>query len=476
MTAPLYQDLAQRLSTLIGSGTFPAGSRMPSVRRMSRDQRVSVTTVLEAYGRLEDQGLIESRPRSGYYVRPPRISSGELPRAARHVAKPVEVEYRQIFEAVMDATSNPDVVPFGASIPGDDIIPSARLASITNGILRRHGAAAFRYTMSPGRNELRASVSRRLLSAGVKIGAGKILTTQGATEAIALSLMATTKPGDLVAVESPTYFGILQMLNDMGLQALEVPVDARNGFDLETFKNLLERFPVTACIVQPSYQNPVGSCMSDQAKAELVQLAIQHDFVLIEDDLHGEICHHGVRPLPLAHFDQDHRVIHCGAVSKILAPGLRVGWVANEKYYQRLRRLKSVYYMASGTISELVVAEFFDVGGYDRHLRRIRTLYVQRCTQIRDAVLEAFPEGTRVNLPSGGFVLWVEMPRQFDSEAFAVRAFAAGISLVPGTVFTPTGRMRNCFRLSCGSAFDERSAKAIKTLAKLAKQCLDEAG
>ena len=470
-TLPLYQDLADRLAALIAGGTFSAGSRLPSVRRMSREQRVSVTTVLEAYGRLEDQGVIESRPRSGYYVRPPQVLSRDLPRAARRSAKPVVVKHSSIFETVMDAVANANVVPFGLSVPGDDIMPAAKLASMTNGVIRRHGAAAFRYTMAPGRRELRVALSRRYLSAGMEVPPEWILITQGATEAIALALRATTKPGDLVAVESPTYFGLLQLAQDMGLRVLEIPVDATTGFDVATFKTMLDKFSVAACIVQPSYQNPVGSCMSDEAKMELVDLANVHDFMIIEDDLYGEICHRDGRPTTVSYFDRNHRVIHCSSFSKVLAPGLRVGWVASGKYFDELKRLKTIHYMANPTVSELVVAEFLEAGGYDRHLRRIRGLFDERCRAMREAVLEAFPDGTRVNQPAGGFVLWVEMIEGFNSEEFAVKAIAEGISLVPGTIFTPTGRLRNCFRLSCGSAFDERAAKAVKTLGRLAQQC-----
>jgi DNA-binding transcriptional MocR family regulator len=471
-TLPLYQNLAERLATLIAGGTFSAGSRLPSVRRMSREQRVSVTTVLEAYGRLEDQGIIESRPRSGYYVRPPQVLSGELPRAVRRAAKPVAVTHSSIFETVMDAVADTDVVPFGLAVPGDDIMPAAKLASMTNGVIRRHGAAAFRYTMAPGRRELQVALSRRYLSGGIEAPPEWILITQGATEAIALALRATTRPGDLVAVESPTYFGILQLAKDLGLRVLEIPVNATTGLDVAVFKTLLEKFQVAVCIVQPSYQNPVGSCMSDEAKRELVDLANRHDFMIIEDDLYGEISHREGRPTTVSYYDHNHRVIHCSSFSKVLAPGLRVGWVANGKYFDEMKRLKTIHYMANPTVSELVAAEFLEAGGYDRHLRRIRGLFDERCHAMREAVLESFPDGTRVNQPTGGFVLWVEMPEGFDSEEFAVKAIAAGISLVPGTIFTPTCRLRNCFRLSCGSAFDERAAKAVKTLGRLARQCL----
>ncbi len=265
MTLPLYQTIADRLSLLIEGGTFPPGSRLPSVRKLSREQRVSVTTVLEAYGRLLDRGLIESRARSGYFVSPPRIIPGQLPRPVTGSSRPVAVQCSSLFEAVMDAVADPKVVLFGAAIPGDELLPTGRLASITNAVVRRHGAAAFRYMMAPGRRELRMAISRRMLSAGVDAAPESIITTQGATESMALALRATTNPGDLVAVEAPTFFGILQLIKELELKVVEIPMFASSGMDLDRLENLAVKHPLKACIVQPSYQNPLGSCMSPDA-------------------------------------------------------------------------------------------------------------------------------------------------------------------------------------------------------------------
>ncbi len=468
MATPLYLNLAERLSNLIDGGTFPVGSRLPSVRRMSREQRVSVTTVLEAYGQLLDRGRIEVRARSGYFVAPRPLTTAQLPRPIAGPVRPVEVRSSAIFEAVMNAVADPHVVPFGAAVPGDELLPSARLASLTNAAVRRHGSAAFRYTMAPGRRELRTAISRRLLSAGVDAPPEAILTTQGATEAMALALRATTRPGDLVAVESPTFFGILQLIKQLGLKALEVPMDARHGMDVERLEMLASKHPVRACIVQPSYQNPLGSCMPEEAKAKLVRLAELHDFVVIEDDLYGELGH-GVGRLPaVAHYDRTGRVLHCGSVTKSIAPGLRVGWLLPGQRMEEIRELKRVQYPANATLSELVVAEFLEGGGFDRHLRRSRTRHAAQCARMREEILDAFPQGTRVNLPAGGFVLWVELPAGFDSETFAVQAFAAGISLVPGTLFSPACRLKHCVRLSCGSELNERARQAIRKLGTIA--------
>lgn len=465
---PLYQDLAERMGDLIRKGTFSSGSRLPSVRKMSREHGVSITTVIEAYGRLEDRGLIEPRPRSGYFVSAPKVVNGQLPRPARTSRTAVAVRCPDIFAAVVEAVADPGIVPFGTAVPGDGIVPGARLASISNAVCRRMGSSAYRYSMAPGRIELRTAVARRLLKAGVKVTPDDIVTTLGATEALALMLRAVTRPGDVVAVEIPTFFGILHLLKDLGLKVMEVPMNAREGLDLDALEEITARLPVKACIVQPSYQNPVGSCMNDDAKRRLVEIATARDFILIEDDLYGELGHAGPRPKALKHFDRHDRVILCGSVSKSLAPALRVGWVLPGKWSNEIKRLKTIHYPANATVSELVVAEFFNTGGYDRHLRRIGALFAKQCARIREAVFKSFPEGTRVNQPKGGFVLWIEMSPGFDSERFAAMALEKGISLMPGSFFSATCRLKHCLRLSCGTACDDRASKAVSTLGKLA--------
>ncbi|MFC7337846.1 PLP-dependent aminotransferase family protein [Haloferula chungangensis] len=471
MSTPLYQELADRMNGLIQAGTFTTGSKLPSVRRLSREQGVSITTAMEAYGRLEDLGLIESRARSGYFVRPPVVRDGQLPKPAEQSRKPIPVQCPEIFQAVMEAVSDRKIVSFGAAVPGDEIVPHKRLNTLTNSLIRRHGAAVYRYSMAPGRRELRTAISRRLLKAGMHADPDDIVTTHGATEALALAVRAVTRPGDVVAVETPTYFGILHLLKDLGLNVVEIPMDAQQGIRLDALEELSSAYKIAVCIVQPSFQNPLGSCMSDAAKKQLIELAVREDFVIIEDDLYGELCHAGPRPSALTHFDRDDRVIHCGSVSKWLAPGLRIGWVISRRFRTELRRLKSVHYLSSSALSELVVAEYFSGGGAERHLRRVGGIFGESCARMREAVLAEFPAGTRINQPRGGFVLWVELPEGHDSEKLAAAALNQGISLIPGPIFSATCGLKHCLRLSCGELWSKRSADAVRTLGRLAAEC-----
>lgn len=468
MSIPLYEDLATRLGEMIRGGAFAAGDRLPSVRQTSQENRVSISTVLEAYRRLEDEGLIEARDRSGYYVKAALRSGLRYPGMVSFAPKPIRIEHASLFEAVMDTVADPTVVPFAAAAPDDAMVPNAKLASITNGVFRRHGGAALRYTLPPGRRELRVAVSKRLLGAGITASPDDLITTYGGTEAISLALQVVAKRGDLIAVETPTYFGILHLIRDLGLRAIEIPVDPHDGISLERLDQALKKHRIVACVVQPNFQNPIGGLMSPIRKKMLADLSEEHGFVIIEDDVYGELGHDGIRHPSICLYGG--KVIHCGSISKTIAPGLRVGWVMAGPYAPEIRRLKSLQYPWNATLSELMVAEFLEAGGYDRHLRRIRRVYANQCALTREAVMNHFPESCRVTQPTGGFVLWIEMPEGFDSEVFAVEAMQKRISLVPGPIFSPSGGLRHCFRLSCGFAFEKRTLDAIETLGKLAKR------
>ena len=469
-SVPLYQTLASRLAELVRAGTFSAGDRLPSVRQTSREHKLSISTVMEAYRCLEDQGIIRARPRSGYYVPPPTLDPSRIPLAAKYSGKPILVEQSAIFETVMDLVENRRVVPFAGAAPDDSIIPSAKLASITNAVMRKFKSEAFRYTPPMGRRELRVALSRRLLGAGIKATPDEIVTTHGATEALLMALRATTKRGDVVAVETPTYFGILHLVRDLGLRAIEIPVCPGEGMVVDHLEKVLKKHRIAACVVQPNFHNPIGSVMSSESKKRLAGLSEIHDFALIEDDVYGELSHDGGRPSSIALHGGN--VIHCGSVSKTIAPGLRVGWAVPGRYLKEVKRMKTIQCPWNATLSELVVCEFLEAGGYDRHLRRIRQLYAMQCARTRQAVMMHFPKDCRVNQPAGGFVLWIEMPVGFDSEAYTVAAVSKGISLVPGTLFSPSGGLKNCLRLSCGFAFGSRTLDALATLGKLAKSHL----
>ncbi len=465
---PKYQQIAEKVEDLITVGTFRAGDRLPSVRSLSRDWRVSVTTAVGAYSLLEDRGVVEARNRSGYFVRPRVISTDRLPRKVPAKGLPVNISCAGFTENVMDSAALPGVVPFGAAVPSDEILPTSKLTSIYHSVMRSAGADAFQYSMPPGRESLRIEMSKRLLEAGVAVSPDEVIVTSGAMDAVLLALKSVCDAGDVVAVESPTYFGILSLVKELGMKAIEVPVLADGGVCVDALEDAFRGHPVKACILQPNFHNPMGSVIPNDQKKRIIQLAEQFDVTIIEDDLYGDLYFGPRRPPALKSFDSGDTVIHCGSYSKSIAPGLRVGWIIPGSRYHRVKNLKYATSIANSTVSEMFVASFLKEGGVDRHLRRTRQIFAKQTLQIREAILREFPAGTRVSNPQGGFVLWCEMLEGFDSEKFAVDALKRKISVVPGTLFSASCGLRSSFRISCGFPLNETAHRGIGILAKLA--------
>jgi DNA-binding transcriptional MocR family regulator len=483
---PLYERVAEHVAGLIARGTLRTGQRIPSVRRLKGQLGVSVATVLEAYRRLEDRGLIEARPQSGYYVRPPHLrrprgaGTGEAPPEPAQVRLPLEAAAVECVDLVMRVTAaaqRPDLVPLGAAVPAPEYLPTEALSRLLARAVRRYPQEACQYDFPPGCERLRREVARRLIEAGCTCGAGDLLLTSGATEAIMLCLRTVTRPGDTVAVESPSYYGLFQLLEALGLRAVEVPASPRHGLCIQSLEGLLRRgAPVKAVVLGSNVQNPLGGIMPDENKRRLSELLGDRRVPVIEDDTYGDLAFSPQRPLSLKAFDRHDNVLLCGSFSKTLAPGYRAGWVVPGRYRAEVQKMKLVLSLASASPTQLAVAEFLASGGFDRHLRRLRRVYQEHLRLAGEAVARHFPEGTRATRPAGGNLLWVELPEGCDSLALHEAALARGISIAPGPLFSASGRFGNCLRLNCAVTWSERVEGAIATLGELAKAQVEESG
>lgn len=467
---PVYLRLANTLERLISTRSMRPGDRMPSVRQFSRQQRVSVPTALQAYATLEVRGLIEARPRSGFYVRWRRAEATPEPRMrSRTAPRAVVPRDADPVEALLTDHANGDLVPLGAALPAASLLPGAKLARIMSTIARGLGPDCVAYDVAPGAAALRRELSRRSLDWGCAIPADDFLVTVGATEALSLALRVTCKPGDTVLVESPTYFGLAGMFRDLNLKALPVPVDSADGIDLDVVRRLLRGTRVAACVVIPNFHNPVGCLMPDERKRELVALCARRGIALIEDDTYADLQHDGPRPHSLKAFGDPDGVILCGSYSKKLAPGFRIGYLAAGRWQERARALKQTSTLIGALLPALAVAEFLKNGGYDRYLRSVRQAYRQQVARMTEAVIECFPAGIRLSRPKGGFLLWCELPESVDAVKLAAEARAAGISIAPGPMFSPAGGLRNFIRINCGHPWDARVERAVGILGHLAR-------
>jgi DNA-binding transcriptional MocR family regulator len=465
----LYERVAAELADLIARGTYRVGDRIPSVRELSRQRRVSINTVNEAYAQLENRRLIEARPQSGYYVacplpEPDAPAANDVPRR-KLAATTVELGSGPL--GVMRTLADPDLVPLGRGVPNPALLPIEKLSRMLAAESRRFRLESVTYAGAKGLKRLRTQIAKRSLDAGCRLTPDDIVVTSGCVEAVTLALQATCRAGDTVAIGSPVYYTFLNSIQELGLKVLEIPSTPREGMSVEVLAYALRHHPVRACLVIANFNNPLGSVMPDERKAELVRLLRSHDVPLIEDDVYGELGFGLHRPTATKAFDEDGLVLYCSSFSKTLAPGYRVGWIAPGRYLEQVQRLKAVFSLASASPTQLAVAEFLMSGGYDRHLRALRKTYGAQLGHIRAAIAQWFPEGTRVTRPEGGFVLWVELPPEVDGLKLHQQALRKGIGVAPGELFTTSDRYRNCIRVS-GALWSDRIREAIRTLGGIA--------
>jgi len=396
-------------------------------------------------------------------------TSEKIPEIAADLAaaRVSDLAATDLLDLIRNDDYDPKKVQLGAAVPCPDLLPGPRLGRILSSLARQLGAKGANYGPLEGPLPLRREIARRSLAAGLNLGPAELCITLGATEAIALALRAVCAPGDTVVVESPTFFGLLRQLREMGLRALPIPVDAVNGLDLDALAAALKRTRVAAVLTIPNFHNPVGFAMPDERKQALVQSVVARGIPIIEDDLYGDMAHQGPRPRALKAYDPDGSVIYCSSFSKSIAPGYRVGFIAAGKWQQRVLALKKVGSGGNPLLPALAVAEFLTTGGYDRYMRSFRQSCQRQVAQMRDAIGAYFPAEIRLSRPSGGYVLWCELPSSVDAIDLFHRAKALGIYIAPGPTFSPEMRFRNFIRLNCGYPWSDKIERAVKTLGQL---------
>jgi DNA-binding transcriptional MocR family regulator len=451
-----YERIAGDIAHLIDSGTFRPGDRIPSLRELSRQRGVSITTVQQAYYLLEARGLIEARDRSGFYVRTALPSALPEPDISAPGPDPTAVSMRELVtEVSLAETRHPDLVQLGAAHPNSRLGATKALNRTLASVARRMGHRSGMYDYVPGCEPLRVQIAQRALSSGCRLSPDDVVITTGCTESINLCLRAVCDPGDTVAIESPTGFDALLSLDVLGLQALEIPTHPRDGISLDALRFALDHHPVSACLLVSNYNNPLGSCIPDDNKLELVDLLASHDIPLIENDIFGEIHFQDRRPQVAKAYDEKGLVMLCSSFSKSLCPGYRVGWVVPGRFMASIRWLKYTTSLASPTLSEYAIAEFLAGGSYDPYIRRIRRTYEQHVNATSQAVRRFFPPECRLTRPRGGFLLWVQLPARVDSLDLYRQALSAGIAITPGYLFSPTDQYRNFVRLNAANWSDE---------------------
>lgn len=469
---PKYRQFAKELQQGIQKGVFKAGASLPSIRKAAYAHNLSINTVVAAYRLLEDQGLIEARPQSGFVVK------NQLPRLLRTFEQnAVEVEASpsvlSLIEQAFEMQKDPSYLNLSLACPDGNsgLFPKAKLARIMSKLARQQSHLIASYALPPGSLKLRQQISKRMQNLGVLSHENDICLTHGCMEAMHLALRAVTKPGDSVGVESPTYFYLIPLLDSLGLKMVELPTHAETGLCVASVEPLFAEQRLQALVCMPNLHNPLGCSMPLEAKKQLAKLANQYEIPIIEDGLYAELQHEGCLPAVQA-FDNKDWVIFCSSFSKTLAPDFRIGWVHSPRFNKKIRQLKSLYSIAESQFLSESVGVFLESGGYDHHLRKLRKYCVSNMNTVQGLIEKHFPKGSKATKPKGGFLFWLELPEQIDTYILYQQLLQEKISLIPGRLFSATGGFNNAVRISCCNPIDERYKASFVRVGELVNEQL----
>jgi len=464
----LYVKIAKSLEQQISTDLLKVGDKLPSIRMICRQHGVSMTTAQFAYYELEAKSLIESRPQSGYYVsntfrRRLAIPGISMPENR----KPVRGD--DIFEDAANNAAEKNFTVFSRGVPAMALLPIAKLNKAAVQAVRTLPGGGTVYESLKGNEKLRAQIAKWSFNWKGNLVEKDILTTAGCMSAISYCLMSLTKRGDKIAVESPCFYGILQLAHSLGLQVLELPTSPQTGVDLDGLKKILRKTKLAACLFVSNFNNPFGSLMPDENKKEAVKLLAKYHLPLIEDDIYGDVYFGDRRPVCCKSFDEEGIVLLCNSFSKTLAPAYRVGWVAPGNFMEQITRVKLFHSLSGTSITHEAIGSFLETGRYEAHLRKLRRVLRNNYLQYVRVITEHFPEGTKISRPQGGLSLWVELPKQTDTIDLYNAAIGKKITISPGSMFTLQNQFNNCMRLSYGLEWNDKTENALKILGKLAK-------
>jgi DNA-binding transcriptional MocR family regulator len=468
----LYLQVAEGLEKMIDADVLKIGDKLPSVRVLSHEYGISMGTAFQAYYHLEGKGLIESRPKSGYYVRFSQKRFPGLPSMVQPDTLSHEVTVKEMISSIYGdiARHGKKIVNFAIAVPDPSLLPLAKINKSVVRALRQSPDSCTGYEQTQGNPELRKQVARLAFNWGGKLKPEEVIITNGCLEAITLCIKAVTRPGDTVAVESPNYFGIFQALENLGLKVVEISSDIVNGLDLDCLQTAIRKYPVRACVVVPNFNNPLGSCMPDENKKKLVDIITKHHIPLVEDDIYGELYFGRNRPRTCKSYDTKGLVMHCSSLSKSLAPGYRIGWAIPGKFLEEVRQIKRMQNISSPTLTQAAMADFLQNGRYEYHLKKIRKSLHTQCLRYTQAIIDHFPPDTRISRPAGGLVLWVQLNKKVNTFKLRTEAMKHGISLVPGKIFSASCNYNNCIRMSFGKPWNEDAEWGIMMLGRMIRE------
>lgn len=461
----LYQTIVDYFIENIEKGSIIPGEKLPSLRKISDQFDVSLSTAVEAYRKLELYGYVQAKDRSGYSARFPCEENTLLP-SKKFQSKVSDIDHIDEIIQLINQTTDKETAPFGVGTPALERFPHKMLNRYMLQTIKHNPECSSNYIFGQGLEELRSELSRWMRPWVGVTSSANILITNGCLEGINLALAAECEPGDIVAIESPCYFGILHAIHHHGLKALEVKTDPKEGLDPEAFEELARNNKIKVLISNPNAQNPLGFSMSDERKKTILGICKKYNIRLIEDDIYGELCFTAKRPKSYKYFDKEGIVIHCSSFSKFLGPGLRIGWVVTSKNNDKYVRQKLSLNLATNSFAQYVVTNILR----NEDLLKIGSdlaAYYQKNVQIYSNVLQG-QLGNKLALtaPTGSYFLWARVDG-LDSLSAYQKAKRQKISFTPGPLFSAGRQYSNYLRINCAHEYHDKRHQELISLAKI---------
>jgi DNA-binding transcriptional MocR family regulator len=466
-----YEAVAAVIETHIRAGRYKPGDKLPSVRDLKEKYGASVTTIQKVYEQLIVQGLVVNIPRSGYYV----SREAEQPAESAPVAVTAPVTRDTFFSSNLAAITSRDLsrhalAEFNVAAAGDLLLPQKLILRTMQQVIREHGVGLLRYYPSNGAQELREHIVQRAARHHTNLHPDELIITDGALQALYIALSAVCAAGDIIAVESPCVFSVLEVARTLRLRIVEIPIDSHAGLDLDHFKRAAGSTAIRAIVVTPNFQNPTGTLLSEAQKRNLLQIAQQYGIAIIENDLYGDLYFTGKRPSNIRSYDESGLVLTYSSYSKTLAGGIRLGWLSPGRYFRQAEQIKFSLGSTVAPVYQETVNKLLSTNSYDRHIRAFRAKLAKQAHHTVQLVSAHFPEGTQATMPDGGYHLWVQLPEATDMQAFYEACNNIGVRFTPGSTFSFSGRYQQYFRLVFADQYSREKEKAIKQAGAYAKR------
>ena len=464
-----YEEIADEITRSLQKGEIAPGSKLPSLRVMAGRYSCSLSVVMQAYAMLEARGSIYAVEKSGYFADQQDVSPMPSPQKEHFslqsgIARPVSIMGR-----IVEASNDNTILPLGAGVPDSSYLPIGSLKKEMNQLMIRNPRSLVDYTDELGDPELRDEISRMMRQRGISAEKDEILLTNGCSEALSLAVQSCSAPGDIIALESPVFPGIIQILKELKRRIITIPTSPETGMDLEKLEEVLDKEEVQAVVITALYQNPLGFVMPEEARVHAMDLAEKYKTTIIEDDIYHDCSFVPGREKPLKSFDTAGRVIYCCSFSKTLAPAFRIGWLTGGNHHRKCRNLKMAQTLGGSGLLQKALAGYLKSPRYLKHLVQLQKTMARQAIEMRTLIKEHFPSGTAVSRPRGGYYLWIQLPEKTNCLELFEQALVNGISTVPGQAFSPEDRYGNCLRITFAAPITPEIRMGIRRLAELIK-------